>query len=61
MAYFHAVMTSSDENEGMYDFLKKGSAKLENTYKLGWNIFIWGDFDDFKTGVKRSFLSFSQF
>ena len=55
-------MMDSVENAGIYDFLKKGPAKLENTYKLGRNIFIWLKITIFqkclesgKKGIDRSF------
>jgi len=55
MVNLNAVMTDSRENEPIYDFLKKEPAKLENTYKLGWNFFILDDFDDFSKvlGVRK--------
>ena len=40
-------MTNAHGNQYIYVFLHKDPAKLENTYKLGRNIFIWVYFYDF--------------
>ena len=40
-------MINTHGNQYIYVFLHKDPAKLENTYKLGWNIFIWVYFYDF--------------